>query len=1052
MKKIYKTLLTFTAFYFVASATLNAQSIVATIATQPCNANGQINVTTTGLTPPISYVYSNWMANITITHSNINSLSDNVTGLSAYQDLWSSSNYWSISATDGVNTVNTNITLSPPFQDSIKVIAGVCPALNTLQAVNFTGGTAPFSVTWTNINTNQVYNSNPAMVPSGTFTVSITDAAGCVVRSAPNFSSNIFAQSQSNIQVNITGTSANCTNGTANASASGGTAPYSYLWNNNASSQSISGLTQGSYNCIVTDAIGCQSTGYYYVSQGVTLTYNSNITNATCLQTNGSILSFVSGGTAPYTFLWNNAATTQNITGLQGGQSYNVQITDANGCTGFGYNYVGVTTPISVTYNTSASSCTTPNGSAILAASGGASPYTYLWTIFPNNVSGTTLTNKPSGTYGFKVTDANGCVQSGSVFIPTTSTITAVINNNAVVCPATSGNLNVSVSGSNPPFTYLWNNSVTSANLTGVPLGSYNCVITDAAGCSVTKYGSLSQINPINVGFNSTPASCLYSNNGAVTANATGGTSPYTYSWNNSQTGPTATGLTSGNYFVFVTDANGCHNSYNNSMVYVGYNPSNNACYCTITGTVFADANGNCVQNSGEVGLPNVQIHCSGLGYTYTNANGVYSFLAPSGTYTISQTIQQIYPLASCQSNNQVVTVTAAANCVSTVNFANVIFPLHDLHVITSSINQPIPGNTYSQKVIIQNDGSVTESGVKFGYAHDGQLTYGSCAPWALTQQNVVSYPNWYSITSGFPSLSPGANSVSFINYNVPTNIPLNTVVNFNDSVASAAPITTNWLTDNTPWNNVNYHQATVIGSFDPNFKEVSPKGVGPQGNIYKNDSILTYVVHFQNTGSYYAQNIVVIDSIDSHLNITSLRPGYSDHNYTATLSETGVAKFSFKNINLAWQSGYGDALSSGMFTYSVKLKKNLPVGTQIKNKAFIYFDFNEPIITNTTLNTLATNSSVGIEQVTASNESMLTLFPNPGNGDFTLFFNSKEGGNGSVCLMDISGRVIFTNTIGIKTGENTMTYSNNALQSGIYLVQLKTSSETITKKLIVSK
>jgi len=1052
MKNILQSVQVFTlTLLMAATAGLKAQSLTGIVVTQPCNNNGQISVTATGLTPPIDYTYYNWVSNQTIVHNNINSLTNSLSGIAAYQTIgWSNPNSWNVSATDGTNTYYTTVTLNPPFTDSIDVIPAICPALSTVQAAYFSGGTAPYSVVWTNLSSSTSYSANPATVPNGLYIVTITDAAGCMVTSAPNPSFNINVMSSSNISVGMTGSNANCTNGIAQANPSGGTAPYTYLWNNNATSQNISGLTQGQYNCTVTDAIGCQSIGYYWVQQAVTINYNSSITNATCLQNNGSVLSFINGGTTPYTFLWSNGQTTQNISGVQGGQ-YSVQITDANGCTGMGYVYVNVSTPISVTYTASPSSCTSATGAATITATGGAAPYNIVWTSFSPVLTGASISSKPSGTYQFVVTDANGCIKSGSVFIPPASTINALINNSSVICPATTGNLQVSVSGTNGPFTYLWSNAATSAIITGVSTGYYSCVITDAAGCSVTKGGSVIQTSPITVGFNSTPATCIFSNDGSVMANALGGTAPYTYLWSNSQTGATATGLATGYYYVTVTDANGCTNNYPNNMVFVGYNPANNSCYCTVTGTVYADANTNCVKNSGENGIQNVQIHCSGFGYAYTNSNGVYSFKVPTGTYTVSQTVQQNYPLASCQTNNQVVSVTAAANCVSTVDFANTVIPIHDLHLITCNVNWPIPGNTYNQKVILQNDGTITENTIKIGYAHDGQLGYSSCTPWALTQQNSTTYPNWYSITTGFGSLNAGASSVSYINYNVPTNIPLNTVVNFNDSAASAAPIATSWLTDNTPWNNVNSHQVTVIGSYDPNFKEVSPKGNGPQGEITKKDSMLTYVVHFQNTGSYFAQNIVVVDSLDSDLDLKTLRPGYSDHNYTTTMNENGVIKFHFNNINLPWQSAYGDVLSSGMFVYSVKMKKNLALGTQIKNKAAIYFDYNEPVITNTTLNTLVAGIT-SIKEISGSGADKVLLFPNPASNNFTLVFSSDENSNGIINIFDISGREISTKNITIEKGNNSITNATDYLQTGIYMVQLKTENQTVTKKIVIAK
>ncbi|MCC6371490.1 MAG: hypothetical protein IT236_10840, partial [Bacteroidia bacterium] len=276
MKKLYQIFLTCLMSGMLSGlGSLKAQTgITGSVTTPPCNNNGVLSVTVTGLTAPVSYTYANYISNQTFIHANINSLTNNLTNISGYQSisLWNNPNIWYVTASDGVNTVNGSYTITPAFQDSIKVIPGSCPSPSTLQAINFVGGTAPFSCIWTNVTTNLTYNTNPALVPAGNYTVQITDAAGCMVSSAPGFTSNIYVQNFSSINFTINGTSANCTNGSATVTTPiGGTAPYTYLWNNGAVSQSISGLTTGQYNCTVTDALGCANTSWYFVGQAVTI-------------------------------------------------------------------------------------------------------------------------------------------------------------------------------------------------------------------------------------------------------------------------------------------------------------------------------------------------------------------------------------------------------------------------------------------------------------------------------------------------------------------------------------------------------------------------------------------------------------------------------------------------------------------------------------------------------------------------------------------------------------------------------------------------------------
>lgn len=1036
-----KLLLSCIALFSVIS--MHSQNLTATMTTQPCNYDGVCSVTVTGLTAPITYTYYN--GSQAIIHSNVNSLTDQLLNVRA-----TSPGMIMIYASDGTNLVWNNVTYQLPFFVQTSYTPAVCPSnMGALSATTFSGSTGPFSYQWVNANTTTTYTGSTAAVPVGDYSIAVTDqGTGCKME----IDSNIRVGTTSNINLTYNTTQANCTNGTASVTIVGGVAPYTYLWNNGATSASVSGLVRGVYSATVTDGQGCNSNySSTYITQNPTISVNSSVTNATCVQTNGSAIAFATGGVGPYTYLWSNGQSTQTLTAVSGSQYYQVVATDANGCLGDGGAYISASTPVNVTNLTSPSSCTLSTGSATLSISGGSTPYTTVWNTYPATTSGTTLSGVASGQYSFRVTDAAGCIRTGTVFVPPVSTINAVLSASGVICPATTGSVSASVSGTNGPFTYVWNNAATTSQLNNVPLGNYSCVIKDALGCTVTKSTNLLSTSPVNVGLLSTPATCKYTADGSIMANATGGTAPYTYQWSNGQAGSNATALATGNFYVSATDANGCVSS---KQGYVGYNAANTSCYCTISGKVYKDANNNCVMDAGETGIRNIMIHCSNFGYAFTDANGNYSFQVPTGTYTLSESVNSTYPLASCQSNAIVQTVSAASGCSSIVNFANNVVSLRDLHIITTSYpyNAPIPGNPYYQRVIIENNGTVSEPTVQIGYTTDGQLGSFTSNPSLFTHQNAITYPNWYSVQTGFPNLAAGASSQIDLTYNTPTNIPIGTLVNFYDTTAYAAPISTSWLLDQSPWDNVQNYQQTVIGSFDPNFKEVSPKGTGPQGYITSKDSILSYVIHFQNEGTYFAQNISVVDSLDANLDWTTLRPGYSDHRYTATVSERGVLTFKFANINLPWKSTYGDLMSSGMVSYTIKRKRNLAQGSQIENTAAIYFDYNAPVITNTTLNTLK-DQSVSVKEIEKSGEDGIILYPNPATNVFHVSLEAaNESGRAQVSVLDISGKVLTTKEFSLLKGTNILEENVSALTAGIYFIQVRHQDAIITKKLVVIK
>jgi hypothetical protein len=131
----------------------------------------------------------------------------------------------------------------------------------------------------------------------------------------------------------VTNTTCTASIGAINLTVSGGTSPYTYLWSNGATTEDLTGLAAGNYTVTITDANGC--TTQFAVTVGtdnVTITATPVITNTTCTASIGAINITVSGGTSPYTYLWSNGATTEDITGLAAG-TYTVTITDANGCT-----------------------------------------------------------------------------------------------------------------------------------------------------------------------------------------------------------------------------------------------------------------------------------------------------------------------------------------------------------------------------------------------------------------------------------------------------------------------------------------------------------------------------------------------------------------------------------------------------------------------------------------------------------------------------------------------------------------------------------------------
>jgi uncharacterized repeat protein (TIGR01451 family) len=250
---------------------------------------------------------------------------------------------------------------------------------------------------------------------------------------------------------------------------------------------------------------------------------------------------------------------------------------------------------------------------------------------------------------------------------------------------------------------------------------------------------------------------------------------------------------------------------------------------------------------------------------------------------------------------------------------------------------------------------------------------------------------------------------------------------------------------DVAPQTNYDTLHYRVTGSYDPNVKSVNPEGAGVNGYISTADSVLNYTIHFQNTGSYPTNVVSVIDTLDSNLDIFSLKVtgSYTGGTYHGvpdiSFLANNVIKFNFPYCYLQ-PAAWDITNSSGFIAYTIKQKKNLSIGTQIKNRADIYFDYNTAILTNSTLNTI--NSLSGIKNMTAKQNGIL-IYPNPNNGNFIIETSSTEPQ--AMQIFDITGKMVLNQNVNGKTN-----IEASRLDNGIYFIQVKTKENISTQKIIV--
>lgn len=425
--------------------------------------------------------------------------------------------------------------------------------------VNTTGGTQPITYLWSNGQTTPTAGN----LAAGIYSVQATDGLGCIA------SASVTITQPSVLNVNAVSTSPTCfgsTNGTATASAVGGTSPYNYSWtaNGNPTTATVNGIGAGTYNVTVTDAKGCIKTTSATVTNPPALVTNISKTDVTCYGLcNGSATATVTNGTAPYAGHWNTpmGQTGLTLNNLCAG-NYTISVTDANGCTS--QAVVTITQPPvlagTVTSKANLDCYGVCTGFAQTTTIGGTAPYTYNW--MPGNTNNATNSALCAGTYTCTVTDSKGCTDTAVANITQPTPLIATAVGTDIKCfGVCDGTGNIIFSGGTPPYTPLWTPSMqTIFNPNNLCPGTHIGKVTDSKGCSASDSITLAQNNPpITISTSTTSSNCSQSNGGAC-ANVTGGLAPYTYVWSDSVVSQAscANAIPAGSYTVEVTDATGC--------------------------------------------------------------------------------------------------------------------------------------------------------------------------------------------------------------------------------------------------------------------------------------------------------------------------------------------------------------------------------------------------------------------------------------------------------------------------------------------------------------
>ncbi|MCX8144102.1 MAG: gliding motility-associated C-terminal domain-containing protein [Bacteroidia bacterium] len=591
--------------------------------------------------------------------------------------------YYNVTIKDNNNCLVTNtIQINQPtdIQLSVTTKNANCTTANGSATVNVTGGTPPYAYVWSSIGGNAPISNS---LTAGNYTVNVMDINGCTksitltINSIPGGTAVITAAS------NVTCKGYN--NGWATVSYVGNmTPPISYSWSNGQNTQTANNLAPGNYNCIIQDVCGCTSSIGIGISEPDSLHFSISSNPALCFnQNSGSAsVSYISGGTPPFTYLWTpGGQTSATATNLVAG-TYSCLITDANGCTRT-YS-VNVTQPSSVTITSTVNTayCMQSNGAATVSASGGFPAYSYTWST---GTTGNVLSNVAAGTYTVMVKDANNCVNVFGITIPNTNgpTLTVTGYTNVSCYGGNNGVATTSVNGGVPPYSYMWSNGQNVGTAINLSAGIYTVSVTDAVGCVASASVQITQPPALSLNIIPQHPLCFNSNNGSATALVNGGTSPYSYTWSPvGGNASTASNLSAGIYIVNVKDAMNCG----------------------ISGTVQLN---NPPQMQANVNYTNVTCNgaCNGIATANAiNANGSITY------YWIGGVSPQTTPVFNnlCPGNYTLI-LTDQNNCTASAVFSITEPPLLNV-TITNSANVTCFGANNGYASVIASGGSPSYS------------------------------------------------------------------------------------------------------------------------------------------------------------------------------------------------------------------------------------------------------------------------------------------------------------------------------------------------------
>ena len=428
-----------------------------------------------------------------------------------------------------------------------------------------------------------------------------------------------------------------------------------------------------------------------------------------------------------------------------------------------------------------------------------------------------------------------------------------------------------------------------------------------------------------------------------------------------------------------------------------------------ICGVVYYDTNNNCTQDTTEIGIPNMKILLQpGNLTTVTDSNGMYSVLAATGDYTLTQITEETPWKASC-TNTFNVSVTEIGNTYCGNNFADTATCLlPDLGVEISATPHRV-GFENLIALTYKNTGTTTATNAKL------TLMFG---PYIIPIESSVPW----SIEAGtdrrwdLGDVQIGESVTIYIKDSVSTNATIGNDIQLKASFYANEE-------DCYGSDNITVNNQPAVGAIDPNDITVAPQG------YIENQQELIYKIRFQNVGNAMVSTVRIEDQLPAELDINTLEVGVTSHNYRFEIQQENRLVWTFDNINMP-DSLTNEEESHGFVIFKIKPKTNLADGIQIKNKASIFFDNLAPIITNTEVNI------IGKEPVPEFSSDQLQIYPNPMTFNSNIQIIPSDGQDiriNSIKVFDLLGKKIYEES-GISA--STFQLNKGNLSTGHFIIK----------------